>query len=193
LTPTQVQSVLGFIRRYFSKHTLSVDELQLFGEAIERLDIDEHQAEAVVKQHRLAVRYSNPSFPELIQALRAAVQVKPVERGVRDAKRNLLVDVYRRRFDLSPHMGDIEVAKYVARQVAPSWGEDGARNHLRDMLAEFLPDEIESWRIVFEQYPHEAMQARVRERIKRTREKLKKREAKRDGMTIEEPMMKGAT
>lgn len=192
MTPSQAAKILekiqhtdektGEVTGLFPNATITPEEKQLLGERLVRIDIDEAQAVAVLEQYRMSVSgpYSNkPDFPKLLAAMYQAMRSRPRE-NYGAPNRNLLVDVYRRRFPATARMSDVDTALYVADSVITSWGIDGARNHLREMLREFMTDDVEVWRIVFGKYPNEAMQARERERVKRIRDRTKEYEAKKN-------------
>ena len=174
MTPSQVQHLITAIQKVFPRNTLTTDELDVFRQSATRIDIDHLQAEAVIRQYRLTSDSTNPRFDAMLGLLRGAVQTK--QAAPRDSQRNLLVDVYRRRFGVG--MGDIDTARHVANSMVGTWGIDACRSHLREMISEFIRDDTEVWRLVFEAFPSAALQAKERERVKRTREKMKSLDAR---------------
>lgn len=175
MTPTQVQDVMNSIGRLFPRSKLTQPELDNFGEQLCRVDIDREQADAIIEQHRNEHDYHSPKLSVLLKKMTAAQQTKRIAANNAVGDRNLLVDVYRRRGGFPSSMSDEDVAVAVAHTVKrdPAWGEDGARMHLREILQEFIKDDVRVWSIVFRHFPHEAMQARVRDLIERTRARNK--------------------
>lgn len=187
MTPTQIQNVLDKISTVFPRSDLSPAEMQLFGERLDRLDLQPEQAFRVIEQHRFDHDKRSPALKALLDKLHGAVQEKAKTEGVQIGPRaGRLVDLYRSRDKFPSSLQDIEVARQVGRRAAQQWGEDAGRSHLVTMLREMKLDEIEMWRVAFEMFPDPEMQKRVKDRIVSTSRKYAEARKRMAQKTVEQ-------
>jgi len=186
MTPTQVQDVLDYIY-HVNKDTgavtglwpnshMTAQQLQTLGERLSRIDITVEQAQRVLQEQWATTRkgpYCNTPDPNAILGALRNVAYGAKKQETQTRRGNRLIDHYRKRFSIPPDYNDTDACVYVARQIEPQWGVSGARTHLREMLSEFITEPVKYWSIVFQHYPHEHLQAIVRERIRKASKGLK--------------------
>jgi len=192
MTPTQVQTVLDYIYHVekdtgevsglWSNARMTAQQLQTIGERISQIDITVEQAQRVLQEQWATTRkgpYSNTPDPNSLLAALRNVAYAEKKTEIQTKRGNKLIDWYRREFNIPSHVSDIDGAVHVSRSVIGKWGEDGARRHLREILREFMQDDVQVWTIVFQHYPHAEMQKQVREMIKRQRDRVAEMDKRR--------------
>ena len=167
MTPTQVQDVLHIVARLFPRNKLTPPEMDNWGEALCRVEIDVKQAEAVIEQHRNEHDFHSPKLSVLLAKMTAAQQLKRISENTRTTK-NRLVDHYRSQLKAPPHVSDLDVALRMAQLMrSDSRTDDQVRGHLITVLREFA-ERREAEDVAYDHYPDPD----AYERIKASRERV---------------------